>query len=54
MVRRKWQVWNESDVVLFVGGHEKSLRFYKNNGGSRAGLHFGYEILTLNDKGAWV
>lgn len=44
MKRRKWQVWNDADVVLFEGNKADAYRFFRHGGGSRAGLHVGYEI----------
>ncbi len=47
MKKRTWQVWTEKEngefIVEFEGSHAKALQYYKQNGGSKAGLHIGYD-----------
>ena len=44
-MKRTWQIWTDEngDDVVFRGSHTDCLRYYKRHGGSRAGLHIGYE-----------
>ena len=46
MKRRKWRVWqgDNCDQVIFEGSHTACLRYYKQRGGAKMGLHIGYEI----------
>jgi len=46
MTHKQWQVWAGENVdnVIFSGSHTACLKYYKRNGGSKAGLHIGYEI----------
>jgi hypothetical protein len=43
---RIWQVWTEIDGVeqdiLFEGNSKEAHKYYKQNGGSKSGLHIGY------------
>ena len=45
-MKRIWQIWagENADNVIFTGSHAACLKYYKLNGGLRAGLHIGYEI----------
>lgn len=47
MSQKQYQVWTEDEAgnetaVLFTGTKTAAHRFYKQNGGARAGLHIGY------------
>jgi len=54
--KRKWQVWREDETlptdaerldsskILFEGCESKAYAYYKKHGGSKVGLHIGYDI----------
>jgi len=47
MKKTVWQVWKEDEngnetEVLFTGSKTNAMKYYKKNGGSKAGLHKGY------------
>jgi len=47
MNKRIYQVWTEDEqgneqALLFQGTKTAAYKFFKQNGGSRAGLHIGY------------
>lgn len=42
MKRHTWYVWDENDNELCQGSRAKCLRYYKQHGGTKAGLHLGY------------
>ena len=52
MTRHEWQVWIESEnenseivfTIVFEGSYVACKKYYKSNGGSKAGLHMGYDI----------
>ena len=62
-MKRIWKVWTEkqacsnipikdipedNETVLIEGGEIKCRKYYKQNGGSKAGLHIGYEVKEWN------
>jgi hypothetical protein len=52
MKKKTWQVWTEEDnhdVIVFSGSHATCLSYYKKNGGSKAGLHIGYDCGSIDE-----
>jgi len=55
MKKTVWQVWKEDEKgneteVLFTGSKTNAMKYYKKNGGSKVGLHVGYEIDMSDDE----
>lgn len=48
MKRKQWQIWIEldenHDKIVFRGNEKDCRKYFKKNGGSKAGLHVGYLI----------
>ena len=55
-MKKKWEVWIEENVthaefvilemkVVFKGSKSACYKYYDKNGGSKAGLHIGYDLV---------
>lgn len=53
MKKRTWEVWTEDEQgnenVLFSGSETKARQYYKKNGGTKAGLHLGYSLGSIEE-----